>query len=172
MVYLLPIAYVILSGSTKHYDLILAAYIFINIHWAVLKDECIMNYLEKKAKDCEYRLGDRPDEDSIKPDMIIIGTIAVLAVTYIAYKLKLNVPLVLFITIVPRLIISFKLNDPLRIRRIVAPLLGMYVLRNNQYFIPGMIGILVGSCIVKHKDQNSCIRGSQVSEEQPDNKTL
>ena len=159
LVYLLPVAYVLLSSSTKHYDLILAAYLFINIHWAVLKDECVMNYLQKKYEDCSYHLGDNPDENYITPEMTVIGTVSFIAILYISFKLKLNLPLVLFVTAVPRIIIMLKLNDPLRIRRLVAPLLGMYILRNNQYFIPGMIAILIGSCIIKYKDDEGyCIK--------------
>jgi hypothetical protein len=150
MVYLIPMLYVLLSKSTSYYDLILAGYIFITIHWAVLKGECILNYLEKKMKNCDYKLGDKPDEDTLNP------------ILYISKKMKLNVPLVAFIIIIPRLIILFKLDDPLKIRELVAPLLGMYVLKDNQYFIPGLLGILIGSCIVKYKDQNSCIEPSYV----------
>jgi hypothetical protein len=166
MVYLTPMLYVLLSSSTEYYDLIFAGYIFINIHWAVLKDECILNYLEKKARDCTYTLGDSPDEASISPVMNVIGTMAIATVLYISAKLNMSVPIVAFVSIVPRLIITFRLNDPLMIRRLVAPLMGMYVLRDNQYFIPGLVAILIGSCIVKYKDQNSCIIGTQVEKVQ------
>ena len=165
IVYLLPMVYVLLSKSTEHYDLILAGYIFINIHWAVLKDECILNYIEKKVRDCTYKLGDKPDEETINPIMYGIGTAAIVTVLYIAMKLHISIPIVAFITIVPRLIITFRLSDPLMIRRLVAPLLGMYVLKDNQYFIPGLLLIIIGSCIVKYKDKNSCIVGTQVTEE-------
>lgn len=162
MVYLIPMLYVLLLKSTSYYDLILAGYIFITIHWAVLKGECILNYLEKKMKNCDYKLGDKPDEDTLNPIMLVIGGLSMATILYISKKMKLNVPLVAFIIIVPRLIILFKLDDPLKIRELVAPLLGMYVLKNNQYFIPGLLGILIGSCIVKYKDQNSCIEPSYV----------
>ncbi len=162
MVYLIPMLYVLLSKSTSYYDLILAGYIFITIHWAVLKGECILNYLEKKMKNCDYKLGDKPDEDTLNPIMLIIGGLSIATILYISKKMKLNVPLVAFIIIIPRLIILFKLDDPLKIRELVAPLLGMYVLKDNQYFIPGLLGILIGSCIVKYKDQNSCIEPSYV----------
>jgi hypothetical protein len=168
LVYLIPMLYVLLSKSTSYYDLILAGYIFITIHWAVLKGECILNYLEKKANDCNYKLGDRPDENSLNPIMLFIGTLSIITILFITMKLKLNVPIVAFITIVPRIIILLKRGDPLRIRRLVAPLLGMYILKDNQYFIPGLLGILIGSCIVTYKDKNSCIRGSQVSHDKDD----
>ena len=163
-VYLIPMLYVLLSKSTQYYDLILAAYIFINIHWAVLKGECILNYIEKKSKDCDYKLGDEPDVVVINPIMFIIGIFAVISILYITIKLKLNLPIIAFITIVPRIITIYKLNDPLKIRRLIAPLLGMYVLRNNQYFIPGLLGVVIGSCIVKYKDKNSCIKNSYVND--------
>ena len=158
LMYLLPIAYVFLSNSTKHYDLIIAFFMFVTIHWIFLRDECVMNYFKKKSNDCEYRLGDYLDIPT-ELHKIIIGILIFITIVYTSYKLKLNIPLVLFATGAPRLIISFNLNDPLRIRRVVAPLVGMYVLRNNQYFIPGMLAILIGSCIIKHKDRTGyCLK--------------
>ena len=167
MLYLLPIIYVFLSKSTKYYDLILAVYIFIIIHWPVLKGECIFNYIKKKSNDCNYKLGDQPDEDW-PPILLIVGVVSILMMLYVTMKLKLNMSLVAFIIIVPRILIMFKLGDPLRIRTLITPLLGMYVLKDNQYFIPLLVGVLIGSCIVKYKDKNSCIRSSQVSHDADD----
>jgi len=158
LVYLLPIAYVFLSSSTAYYDLIIAFFIFVNIHWVFLKDECVMNYFKKKSNDCDYRLGDYLDIPTELPK-IIIGILIFITIVYTSYKLKLNIPLVLFAVGAPRVIIRLKLNDPLRIRRVIGPLVGIYVLRNNQYVIPGMLAILIGSCIIKHKDSEGyCIR--------------
>jgi hypothetical protein len=161
MMYLIPMLYVLLSKSTEYYDLILAGYIFINIHWAVLKGECILNYLEKKSRDCNYKLGDQPDM-ILNPFTLIVQILSIITILYITIKLKLNIPIVAFIIIVPRIIIMFKLDDHLRIRSLIAPLLGMYALRNNQYFISMLLGVVIGSCIVKYKDVNSCITNSYV----------
>ena len=51
LVYLLPMAYVVLSGSTEYYDLIIAFFICISIHWAFLRDECVINYFRKIRRD-------------------------------------------------------------------------------------------------------------------------
>jgi uncharacterized protein (DUF983 family) len=142
----------------------LACYIFIIIHWQFIKGECIFNYIKKKSNDCNYKLGDKPDEESWAPILIFIGVLSIVTILYITMKLKLNVPIVAFILIVPRLLIMFKLGDILKIRTIIAPLLGVYVLKDNQYLIPFLLGTFIGSCIIKYKDENSCIRGSQVSD--------
>lgn len=46
---------------TNKYDLYFTIYIFlIFLHWILLKNECILSYLEKKLIDKDYILGSKP----------------------------------------------------------------------------------------------------------------
>lgn len=49
--------------KTNQYDLYFSIYLFaIVLHWLLLKNECILSYLEKKIIDKNYVLGSKPFE--------------------------------------------------------------------------------------------------------------
>ena len=43
---------ILLGGSEKFYDAILALLILIPMHWSFFNNECCISYLHKKTKDC------------------------------------------------------------------------------------------------------------------------
>ena len=55
--------YLILFFNNKKYDIYFLGFIStIILHWTLLKNECILSYLEKKIMDKNYKYGDRPYE--------------------------------------------------------------------------------------------------------------
>jgi hypothetical protein len=55
---------------TNKYDLYFSIYLFlIFLHWLLLKNECILSYLEKKTINKDYILGSKPFEHPYR-DMI------------------------------------------------------------------------------------------------------
>ena len=57
---------------TNKYDLYFSIYLFlIFLHWLLLKNECILSYLEKKTINKDYILGSKPFEHPYR-DMIPI----------------------------------------------------------------------------------------------------
>jgi hypothetical protein len=53
--------------KTNKYDLYFSIYLFlIFLHWLLLKNECILSYLEKKTIDKNYVLGSKPFEHPYK----------------------------------------------------------------------------------------------------------
>jgi hypothetical protein len=55
--------YIFIFYWTKKYDIYFCIYhLIIIIHWLLLKNECILSYLEKKTRDKNYKLGDNPFE--------------------------------------------------------------------------------------------------------------
>lgn len=53
--------YIFIFFDTKKYDIYFCNYLLILlIHWLLLKNECILSYFEKKLKNKNYKLGDKP----------------------------------------------------------------------------------------------------------------
>ena len=53
--------YVFIFYWTKKYDLYFIIYVtLINLHWYMLKNECILSYFEKILINKNYKLGDNP----------------------------------------------------------------------------------------------------------------
>jgi hypothetical protein len=171
MLLVFPVLYVLFKGSPKYYDLILAYFIFISMHWSFFKNECILSYLKKKYDDCSYKLGDTHLATDLKffnsyIHVRIFDIIKISVGLYLSIKLNYNTPLYVFahiLAIIP---------DPSKIIKIIVNLSYIYFLKDNQYLVPGIILILGSSMIVKHKDKNSCIVGSQVPEEELEFKPL
>jgi hypothetical protein len=154
--------YMLLGGPERYYDLLLALIVMMPIHWSFFNNECIISYFHKKANDHEYRLGDRHTIEDISAfnniPSGILSTATILIGLYMTMKLQYNVPLYFLINVLPRL---FKDST---IVSCIVPLMGFYFLRHNQYVVPLFILALASSFIVKYKDQNSCIVGTQVSD--------
>ena len=165
LVLILAPLYVLLGGSKQWYDLILLLWTMAPVHWSFFDHECIVSYFHKKSEDCEYTLGSsKTAEDlyisgSLAPAHIA-GVASLLAGLYMTIQLGYSVPLFLIIQTVPR---SFPEGNT--IVSYIIPVLGFYFLRNNQYVVPVFLLTIIASFIVKHKDQNSCIVGTQVTEE-------
>jgi hypothetical protein len=154
--------YMLLGGSERYYDLILALIVMIPIHWSFFNHECIISYFHKKANDCDYTLGTTHEIEDISAfnniPAGICSTATILIGLYITMKLHYSVPLYVLVNALPRL---FKGNT---LVSYTMPFVGFYFLRHNQYVVPLFILAIASSCIVKHKDQNSCIVGTQVSD--------
>jgi len=162
--------YMLLGGPERYYDLVLALIIMIPLHWSFFNHECIMSYFHKKANDCYYKLGDRHTIEDISAfnniPAGIFSTATILVGLYITMKLQYNVPLYFLINVLPRL---FKSSI---IVSYTIPFIGLIFLINNQYVVPLFILAIASSCIVKYKDQNSCIVGTQVSDPEMESKQV
>jgi hypothetical protein len=162
--------YVVFNGSIKYYDFLIAFLVLTSVHWSFFKNECIISYLQKKINNCSYKLGDNYEAEDLKfmgsRLTIQIGRIVGLLLgLYICIKLKYNIPLYIFIQTISTV-------NPNKIIKILINVAAIYLLKDNQYLIPGIILIFASSLIVKYKDKNSCIRGSQVPDEQLEYKPL
>jgi hypothetical protein len=74
----------------------------------------------------------------------------------IGYDVKIFL-LITIASIVPRYI------EGEVISQFLAAILSIYFLKDNKYLLPGLIILLGSTLIVHHKDENSCIRGTQIN---------
>lgn len=162
--------YILLGGPERYQDLLLALVVMIPIHWSFFNNECIVSYFHKKANDQEYSLGDRHTIEDINAfnnvPSGILSTATILIGLYITMKLQYNVPLYFLINVLPRLFKNSTLVS------YIVPLLGFYFLRHNQYVVPLFILATASSFIVKYKDKNSCIVGTQVNDPEMESKQV
>ena len=167
-----PTLYVLLKGSPMFYDFVLIFIIMVTVHWVFLKGECILGYLYKKQQDCDYKLGDI----SISTDVsaynnipkIILQILTVFTGLYITHRLNYNSLLYIFI-IISTIIVK---NKHIPALAFSSTILAIYFLKDNKYLISCLIALLGSTFIVHHKEQNSCIVGTQVKEEEPESMPL
>ena len=156
IIILLAPLYLLLQGSPAYYDLIIAFYVFISLHWSFFKNECIISYLNKKTNDCEYKLGSNPIAVDVRVlnsiPLRICDVISIGAMIFIAHKIGYSIPL--FLVIVGLRMLPYSL-----IKDIAILCTSMYYLRDNKYLLPGLIIVIASSMIVKwHDKKKSCLR--------------
>ena len=151
----LPSLFLLCKGNIKYYDLIIAIFTFTAVHWLFFKNECIISYFYKKITKCSYKLGDNIEHSDINKFTVlhfILSIFTMLSIFYMSNKLNYNVILLICILI-------FKLlNNNNAITHILIFITSLFYLKNNKYFIPGLILTSASSLIVKYKDKNSCIK--------------
>ncbi len=164
-----PIIYV-LMGSSKYDELYVAIIIWAFIHWSFLNNECILSYLSHKMDDPNYTLGQNTTSTDLyingsDTPRILISCISLLLLVYIFKKAGYN-PLIgvsiVALSIAPSYVKTKSISCALTF---TSPLLGIYFLRDNKYLLPGLIILLGSTLIVHHKDENSCIRGTQINKD-------
>ncbi len=140
------------------------------MHWPFMNGECILGYFYKKQSDCDYKLGDTDISPDVRLCSNIPGSIlslsSFLVGLYISVKLDYNVLLYVILTIGPRLVKNLGISDPIFFKSFWTPILSIYFLKDNKYLLPGLVILLGSTLIVHHKDQNSCIVGTQVTEDE------
>jgi hypothetical protein len=156
----IPTLYLALRGSPKYYDFIVAVITGAALHWSYYNGECIISYFYKKIKNCDYKLGDTTTVEDAKVFNSyiiadILGITTVLSGAYMSYKLNYNVLLFFLIQYMGRKIDS----------GIIITFLSIFFLRTNKYLVPMFVLIIASSVIVKHKDQNCCLVGTQVQKD-------
>jgi hypothetical protein len=76
----------------KKYDIYFVIYIFIlSSHWIILKNECILSYIEKKLMDKNYKLGvepyNHPYYKELPTEIIkIFNILKLINILYVAYR--------------------------------------------------------------------------------------
>lgn len=177
LVTFLPTFYLLFKGSSKYYDLIIAVQLLTAFHWIFFKGECIISYFHKKMDDCSYKLGDSSEptdllSNNFKKNILIISQIFLfLTGLYMSKNLNYNILLYVIIQFIAVMPVMFRIDRSIFIDVLMNVLILVF-LKDNQYLVPGLLLIVIGSCIVKYKDQNSCISGTQVPDDEIDFKPL
>jgi hypothetical protein len=153
---LFPLVYVfILKGSPKYYELIVALVAFSSIHWPFFKGECIISYINKKLKDCSYRMGDRIESEDLSifiPGYVgpFVAVLLLVPTIVMSRYLHYNVPLLVFVTVFKIFIHNVMLGD------ILLALATVYFIKDNKYTVPGLLIISFSSLILKYFDVLYC----------------
>ena len=151
----IPTLFILLGGSPQYYELIVSAFVFVSAHWFFFKGECVLSYFYKKLRDCNYKLGDTVETDDMKVNgsntlqgtLTFLGAISLLRMVF---YLNYNVP----IFVVLETISIFNSRIPYSQSMLVP--LSCYFLKDSLYLVPGILGILFLSIIVRRLDQVPC----------------
>ena len=150
-----PSLFILLGGSPRYYELIVATFIFVSAHWFFFKGECVLSYFYKKIRDCKYKLGDTKETADMKvhgsrvPQSILtfLGSVSLLKMSL---YMKYNIPIFVLLESIS----IFNSYIPYS-NALLVPL-SCYFLRDSQYLVPGILLILFSSIIIKHLDQVPC----------------
>jgi len=151
----IPPLFLLLSGSPKYYELIVAIFVFVSAHWFFFKGECVLSYFYKKFRDCNYKLGDTTETDDMKvygssAPQGILSFLAAVSMLRMALYLNYNVPLFVLIETIS----IFNTHVPHSTALLVP--LSLYFLKDSRYLVPGILSILFLSVIVRRFDQVPC----------------
>jgi hypothetical protein len=156
-------------GSSKYDELFLIFFLLLVLHWFFFNNECILSYLHKKTHDCNYKLGTIAGSTDLHVNgsntiQLITGLFSIISVFYIVSRTKYDIKLLTFILTL--LLTSCYTNKiTADITQFASTILAIYLFRDNKYLLPGLILLLGSTLIVHHKDQNSCIRGTQIKKD-------
>jgi hypothetical protein len=115
-------------------------------------------------------LGERLDAEDVlimnsKIPLIILLNIRLFSGYLITKQLGYSIPLYFMIQLIPLVALGFIKNESVtQFTKVLVTLLSLIFLKDNQHCIPLFLLIIIGSCIIKYKDQNSCIVGTQRDE--------
>ena len=151
----IPTLFILLGGSPRYYELILTIFVLVSAHWFFFKDECVLSYFYKKFRDCKYKLGDTTETDDMKVNgnhglqgiLTFLGAVSMLRM---ALYLNYNVPIFVLLEGIS----MYNTKIPYSTTLLVP--LSCYFLRDSQYLVPGILGILFLSIIVRRLDQVPC----------------
>ena len=153
-----PTLYLLFGGPSRFYDLILACIIFIPIHWNLFKHDCVLSYMAKKMKDSSYTVGSNGDSPGLNVNVaIILEYFTALSGLYLTHKLGYNLYLYIIITIMATYQGMILPYVP-----VLLPIMQMYFLKDNRYFIPGLLTLFVLSVSVHAMDKNMRSKAPQV----------
>jgi hypothetical protein len=153
--------YLLFNGSPKYYDIIIAFYILVNVHWNFFNGECFITYVDKKLKDCEYKLGEQLEAR----DLYINGSRLPLTIAEFFVIVTLFVICIRLHYSLPIYFVYLLLSALVKIVPIAAPMAafaGILLLLDNRYLIPGLLLIFFSSLVVKHYDQISCEKDNTI----------
>ena len=152
IIILLAPLYILFQGSVKYYDLIIALYVLISIHWSFFRNECIVSYFHKKSLDSSYKLGTQPEAVDVRklgyPVLVTADVLNILAMIYMARKIGYSVPIFLLIVLLRILPYSM-------FKDVLILFTSVYYLGDNKYLLPGLVMIIASSFIVKHHEKKN-----------------
>lgn len=165
---LFPALYILLGGPKKYYDVVIVLIVSMFIHWIFFNGECIMSYLEKKSNNGDYHIGENKKSALLCEDNKKLDVFCMLAFVasglYLTVKLGYNIPAYLFI-IFANTLFKKTSKDMKKVRDVLIVGAFLFYLKDSQHLISALLFLIGGSAVVKYKDKNSCIRGSQVTED-------
>jgi hypothetical protein len=147
------------------------------MHWSFFEDECILSYIYKKKEDCGHRIGvntevvDLQINGSYLP-LEISGILTVIAGFYITHKLGYSIPLYVIVMILLRGCYFTNNKTATHSMQFAGVATAIYFLKDNQYLVPALILLLGSTFIVYHKDENSCIVGTHVKDDELEPKPI
>ncbi len=153
-----PIMYVVLGGSSKFYDFVLAYIILMQFHWNLFDRECICSYIQKKMKDCSYKLGFNSGAPGMNDTLTdIIGYLTSLTGLYLTHKLGYNLYIYIVLTTLWTFATILDSHIP-----VLLPIAQLYFLKDNRYLIPGVSLLFVLSVGVRAMDKKMCPKAPHV----------